>query len=179
MRFIPLQRGASCAFMTGEAVKSRRHARVACTPAVLHASPCRAGRSGRFRQPDPLFIRRAIGFVAAGRRQLRAGACWRLQGFPRARRDVRYLCQAPASAPPWWPALRKIIRPKISSAARMRFLSGARSFRRPTWPRFALLDHKAPLIVRSPIITAPTAASKTAGAHSQRSQPISRPIVLS
>jgi len=52
----------------------------------------------------------------------------------------------------------------------------SRSFRRPTWPRYALLDHKAfdrALAVNS----ATTARSRIAGDLSRQSQPIFRPII--
>ena len=60
--------------------RSQRHRGMAGAPALLHASPCRARRSGRYRQPDPFSVRPSDWIRRGRRRQFRIRACGHLQG---------------------------------------------------------------------------------------------------
>ena len=143
---------------------------------AFHASPCRARRPDRYRQPGPLSVRPGDRLRRRRRRQFRHRACRHLQGVSRTRRDVRYLCRHQRRLRHGGRLCQELSRPSISSAARTRSSSRAEAFGgRPGRAIRCWITRRS--IARWPINTAPNAGSRIAGGRSRRSRPIFRPTI--
>ena len=146
---------------------------MACAPALLHASPCRARGPGRYRQPDPFPVGARDRFRRGRRRQFRLGACRHLQGVSRTRRDVRHLRRHQRRLGDGGRLCQKLTRRTISNAAPTRSSSRAAAFAgQPGRATRCWITRRS--IARSPSNMASNAGSRIAGGPLPRSPPTSR-----